>query len=151
MTILGRFDPPAADQNALSQNAQSRSQMTFYEFIKIHFYYLHLFRLIFFKSIYSTVPRSLIKEVIIQLVKLIRREPNRPDQNPSTSKPGITPETIISKTAIYSHRIGLNSSPFSLRFNPSTKYIKKQQLLMTSDRYFLAFSGFSSSCKCLAK
>jgi len=34
MTILGRLDPPAADQNALSQNAQSRSQMTFYEFIK---------------------------------------------------------------------------------------------------------------------
>jgi hypothetical protein len=35
MTILGRLDPPAADQNALSQNAQSRSQMTFYEFINL--------------------------------------------------------------------------------------------------------------------
>jgi uncharacterized protein YfdQ (DUF2303 family) len=37
MTILGRLDPPAADQNALSQNAQSRSQMTFYEFINDKF------------------------------------------------------------------------------------------------------------------
>ncbi len=36
MTILGCFDPPAADQNALSQNARSRSQMTFYEFITIN-------------------------------------------------------------------------------------------------------------------
>jgi hypothetical protein len=33
MTILGRLDPPAADQNTLSQNAQSRSQMTFYEIV----------------------------------------------------------------------------------------------------------------------
>jgi hypothetical protein len=34
MTILGRLDPPAADQNTLSQNVQSRSQMTFYETVK---------------------------------------------------------------------------------------------------------------------
>jgi hypothetical protein len=40
-----------------------------------------------------------MKEVINQLIKLIKREPKTADQNPATSNPGITPEAIMSNIA----------------------------------------------------
>lgn len=40
-----------------------------------------------------------MKEVRSQLTRLINREPNTADQKPYTSKPEITPETIMSKIA----------------------------------------------------
>ena len=41
-----------------------------------------------------------MKELSTQLTRLMRREPNRADQNPETSKPGITPEAIFSMKAL---------------------------------------------------
>ena len=51
-------------------------------------------------SIYCTVPCSLMKELSTQLTRVMRREPNTADQNPETSKPGITPEAIFSMKAL---------------------------------------------------
>jgi hypothetical protein len=41
-----------------------------------------------------------MKELSTQLTRLMRREPNTADQNPETSKPGITPEAIFSMKAL---------------------------------------------------
>jgi hypothetical protein len=45
------------------------------------------------------VPRSFMNDVSAQLTKLMNSDPKTADQNPLTSKPGITPETIKSMTA----------------------------------------------------
>ncbi len=60
----------------------------------------HLLPPLYFRSIYCTVPCSFIKELRTQLTKLIRREPNTADQKPKTSKPGMTPEAILSMKAL---------------------------------------------------
>ena len=41
-----------------------------------------------------------MKEVMIQLIMLIIRAPNKADQNPETAKPDITPDTIIKRKAL---------------------------------------------------
>lgn len=60
----------------------------------------HLLPPLCVRSIYCTVPCSLMKELSTQLTRLIRREPNTADQNPETSKPGITPEAIFNMKAL---------------------------------------------------
>ncbi len=61
--------------------------------------YSHLFDPFFFKSIYLTSPLLFTNELINQLATLIKKEPNRALQKPSTEKPGARPETIFSITA----------------------------------------------------
>jgi len=67
---------------------------------RVFVYHSHRLPPIFFKSIYCTVPRSLTKEVRIELTRLINSDPNTADQNPETSNPDITPDTIISIIAL---------------------------------------------------
>jgi hypothetical protein len=47
-----------------------------------------------------TVPRSLIKEFINQLIILINKDPNMAVQKPTTSKPEITAEAIFNINAL---------------------------------------------------
>jgi hypothetical protein len=61
--------------------------------------YSHLSPPLCSRSIYVTLPCSFINELRSQLTRLIRNEPNTAGQNPYTSKPEMTPETILSKNA----------------------------------------------------
>lgn len=118
---------------------------------RVFVYHSHRLPPIFFKSIYCTVPRSLTKEVRIELTRLINSDPNTADQNPETSNPDITPDTIISIIAlitkvkiprvnIFMGRVNINSigrkKAFSMPKIAAAKSAEEKPLMrIPSSRY----------------
>jgi hypothetical protein len=93
----------------------------------------------------------LTKEVRIELTRLINRDPNTADQNPETSNPDITPDTIISIIAlitkvkiprvnIFMGRVNINiigrKKAFSIPKIAAAKRAEEKPLMrMPSSRY----------------